>query len=382
MKILHIYSEWKWTGPAEPILNLCLGLSKSGHTIFLACQKPPDDFSGRTLPSVARENGLEPILLTRPSKFTGILAILKNIKRIRAFLQSQPIDIIHTHSVLDHFIGGKAARKISPFPLIIRTNHKGIPLKPTLYNRFLLKHYTDGYITLSEGLLNNDRASFQIPAEQSWYVNGAVDPGRFRAEAIRKDIRAELGINDNDTVAGIVARIQRHRRFDVLLQAIALVIKELPHFKVVIIGRGTHQEKLARRPSREMGLDKNIVFAGYRTDDYVDTIAALDFGIYLVPGSDGSCRAVREMMILGKPMIVADRGILPDIVQDGITGLVVKDTVKNLARAIKQMAQDAGLRIQWGTAARTKALKDFSLNEQTRRIEEIYQRVLGGRKDG
>ena len=41
MKILHLFSDWKWTGPAEPVLNLCKGLEKRGHDVTLAYRKPP-----------------------------------------------------------------------------------------------------------------------------------------------------------------------------------------------------------------------------------------------------------------------------------------------------------------------------------------------------
>ena len=57
-------------------------------------------------------------------------------------------------------------------------------------------------------------------------------------------------------------------------------------------------------PTRKMGLDDVVVHTGYRTKDYVDVVSCMDFNIFLVPGSDGSCRAVREVMAMGNSIIL------------------------------------------------------------------------------
>ena len=53
MKILHLFSDWKWTGPAEPVLNLCKELERRGHEVTLAYRKPPfpveDSFEKRII---------------------------------------------------------------------------------------------------------------------------------------------------------------------------------------------------------------------------------------------------------------------------------------------------------------------------------------------
>jgi glycosyltransferase involved in cell wall biosynthesis len=185
-------------------------------------------------------------------------------------------------------------------------------------------------------------------------------------------MRAGLGLSKNDVIAGIVARVQPHRRFDILLKAVRLVVQELPSFKLIIIGRGTHRKRIAIEPAHQMGLTQHIIFTGYRTDDYVDILGALDFGIYLVPGSDGSCRAVREMMAMAKPVIVSTKGILPEIIEDGTTGLVIEDTSENLAQAILKLAQNHSLTRQLGENARAKALKDFSPESQVVKLEDFY----------
>jgi len=123
---------------------------------------------------------------------------------------------------------------------------------------------------------------------------------------------------------------------------------------------------------KEMGLEKSVILAGYRKDDYLDVLACFDMKVFLVPGSDGSCRAARELMAMGKPVIAAKRGMLSEIVNDGINGLLIDDTPENLANAIIGLAKDKAKREKMGEDARKKAISTFSLELQGNRIETFY----------
>ena len=82
-------------------------------------------------------------------------------------------------------------------------------------------------------------------------------------------------------------------------------------------------------------------------------------------------------MAMGKPVIVANRGMLSEIVEDGISGLVVEDTPENLAHAIINLAKDVGLREKMGEAARKRMIEDFNLDAQLAKVEGVYKN-LGG----
>jgi glycosyltransferase involved in cell wall biosynthesis len=171
--------------------------------------------------------------------------------------------------------------------------------------------------------------------------------------------------------------MQRHRRFDVLLKAFQAAVKEEPLLRLLLIGRGTHRRKVAMEPARELGLEKHVFFAGYLTGDFVETLAAIDVKIFLVPGSDGTCRAVREAMAMGKPCIVAARGMLPELVIDGRTGLVVEDSVENMTRAILRLAHDGALRRELGARAAEEAGRRFDPVAQARAVAGFYGQLLG-----
>jgi glycosyltransferase involved in cell wall biosynthesis len=208
----------------------------------------------------------------------------------------------------------------------------------------------------------------------------AIDLARFDPSLPLPDMRARLGADPADVIVGIVARMQRHRRFDVLLEGFALAVKQVPQLRLIILGRGTHQETVAKAPARRLGIADRVLFPGYLRDDYVAALNAFDIKVFLVPGSDGSCRAAREAMALGKPVICARRGMLPEIVADGVTGLVVDDTAENLAAALVRLGGDADLRRRMGQAGREKALREYSPEAEVVAVEKAYDLAINRKK--
>ena len=171
--------------------------------------------------------------------------------------------------------------------------------------------------------------------------------------------------------------MQRHRRFDELLQGVKLA--SVPNLRVLVVGRGTNMKEVAVKPAKRLGLDRVVKFTGYLGKEYLNTVASFDALLFLVPGSDGTCRAIREAMAMGKPVIGARRGMIPELIEDGVTGLVVDDTPENIARAIERLAGDRELVRDLGARARKQALERFDVGLQAREVRNIYERVLATR---
>ena len=127
MRVLHLFSNYKWTGPSEPVVNLIRALRDTGLDVRFACQKTPKP-RARSVQDKAAQYGLEPIMDFR---LTNLLSFdtLRDIRRLSAYLAEHNIDIVHTHRPQDHAVGGHAARRSSRRVLVVRTNHTGVPLK-------------------------------------------------------------------------------------------------------------------------------------------------------------------------------------------------------------------------------------------------------------
>jgi glycosyltransferase involved in cell wall biosynthesis len=93
-------------------------------------------------------------------------------------------------------------------------------------------------------------------------------------------------------------------------------------------------------------------------------------------GSDRTAQALREAMAMGKPAIVADRGTLPELVDHGVSGLVVRDTPESLAEALLQVLRYPEIRRAMGKAAWEKAHREFRLDRQGEAVEKFYQEMI------
>lgn len=374
MRVLHLFSNCKWTGPAEPALNLCRALRDAGVETEFACA--PD--AGKSINMVvesARARGLKPVLEFHLRKHRHPWYNFQDVRRLRRYLAEHPFDIVHCHLDNDHEIAARALRGGNT-PLV-RSSYEGTGLERSARRQRMLAR-TTALLEPSEMARLHDIAAFGIGPERTEVVPGAIDITRFDPKRTLPDARARLGLTADAYVIGIVARMQTHRHFEDLLQAMRRVVDALPEARLVIIGRGTHQEKVAMEPARKLGLDGRVTFTGYiEGDHFVAAIQAMDVGVYLVPGSDGTCRAARELLATGKPVVVADRGMLKEIVPNGEAGIVTDGSVDGLAEALLALGRDVKRRSALGAGARRLAETRYALEPQAAQVKGIYERILG-----
>ncbi len=373
MRILQISSDWKWTGPAEPMLRLALALREAGHEVALACPDPPEP-GLRSLSGEARAAGLAPRLVLRPGRGVRPLADRSEVARLRALLHRERFDLVHVWHTRDHVLALRAAR--SPggrrTPLVRSWRMGGDPPANPLA-RWLLGPGADGLLCVSPGTAARFAGLRRGRPVRGAF--GAVDLVRFRPAPPDPELRASLGL-PREPVLGVVARVQRHRRFDLLLESLRRLAALRPGARLLVVGRGTHLDEVARRPARALGLGDRVVFAGYRSGDYLDVLRQIAVLVFLVPGSDGTCRAVLEAAACGIPAITSRRGALPEIVADGRTGRVVDEDPEALASAAAELLADADLRARMGAAARHRAERLFTPERFAEEAQALYASVL------
>jgi glycosyltransferase involved in cell wall biosynthesis len=380
MKILHLFSDWKWTGPAEPALNLCVELKKRGHDVTLACGKAMDDYpfppNSESVEKSAYERGLVPVNRFNLCKHFRLFKMFSDVRNLPTFMNDEAYDIVHVHRNQDHLVGGIAARRTGRSLPVVRTSHDGVALKKGIRNNICLARLTDKLITVSEEAKMADMKNFRLSEDKVIMINASIDCHRFNPGSGPLTHREKFGMKEDDIVVGIIARIQTHRRFHILLEAIKIASQKVPKLKLLVIGRGTKEKQLLTEPTRAMGLEDVVIHIGYRTTDYVEAVSCMDFNIFLMPGTDGSSRAVREVMAMGKPVIAADRGMLSTIVDHNITGLVIDDTPENLAMATVSLAKDSELRKKMADASLKKAQDVFSQESMAGKVESVYKELL------
>jgi glycosyltransferase involved in cell wall biosynthesis len=370
VKVLHVSSDWKWTGSSEPMLRLLLAQRARGDEAALVC---PEDPGGRTpsLAEQARAAGVEPVCTLAPLRGARWWRDAEDAGRLRALLAERRFDVIHSWHTRDHVLAWRAAGRRRGGPRIVRSHVDAQPIARRPWNRLLYGLGTDALLCASRAdARSNQELCRDHPVRGAL---GAVDLERFRPGAPDAGVRAQLGLRPAQRVVGVVARVQRRRRFDLLLEAMRRLAAADPDARLLVIGRGTHLDAVARRPARRLGIGGRVVFAGYRRADYPDVLRAIDVLTYLVPGSDGGCRAVLEAAACGIPTVASRRGALPEIVAHGATGLLVDERPEALCAAWLDLLRDPARRAALGVAARRRAVERFHPDRLAAEVEALYR---------
>ncbi|HDP34969.1 MAG TPA: glycosyltransferase [Candidatus Hydrogenedentes bacterium] len=372
MRVLHLFSNRKWTGPAEPVVNLCVTLLKNNLKVVFACS-PKRGTAPNKIVDVARENGIEPLDFMHLSKHRHPLWNRLDVRALRRHLSTVPYDLIHCHLDNDHEIALEAAARKIP---IIRTNHFGAGLPVDRRHRILATG-SAALVEPSHMALEADHANFLTPRERLFIAPGAVDTKRFDPERVLPDMRERFNIPRGAFVLGIVARMQPHRHYEELFAAFHKLTEKAPDAHLVVVGRGTRQEQVGFKPVQELGLAHRVHFTGYLDgDSYAGTLNMFTVGLFLTPGTDGACRAVREIMAMGKPMIVADRGMLREIVAHNKEGIVTDGSVEELYDAFLRFYHQRELREHFAENARKTARTRYTLEHQSECVIAAYEETL------
>ncbi len=373
MKILHLTSDWKWTGPAEPMLRLALAQRDAGEQVFLAC--PAGSAEG--LATRARDAGLAPRLELESARGVRLLRDRAEVARLRGLLEEEQIDIVHTWHTRDHVLGLRAAalRRRRGATKLVRSFRLAEKISQAPWNRWLFGLGTDGLLCVSPETARRN-ASIRV-GRPTRGVFGAVDLARFAPVDADPRVRESLGLKPEHRVVGIVARVQGHRRFDLLLTAAARWFARDGAARLLVVGRGTKREEFAERPARELGIEDRVIFAGYRRNDYADVLRCMDVFTFLVPGSDGTCRALLEAAACGIPAVTSKRGALPEIIADGKTGILCDEDPDALVAAWERLFADEAATRAMGNAAAQRARAHFSPEGFAGQVSELYAEVLG-----
>lgn len=370
MKVLHLLSDWKWTGASDPVVSLCENLTRAGLEVQLAFRKAPDDFSEKTVGKEVAKRGINGYDRFRLSRYFSLSDWVFDLRAIRRYSTREGFDIVHTHLNHDHSIAAASLLGASKRLLVVRTDHKWNGLDQGFAMKRLLAS-TDGLVAYSRKILANDVRNFNFPQNRTCVLPPGI---RIHTGPIH-DLRNELGIRTHEKIIGVIGRLKPDRGYDVIIKAFKILRDRVDGVKLVIVGRSSQIEESIGKPVSALGLKEDVVLAGYRFGDYFSMISTFDLFVMMRAGSDGTARALREVMAAGKPAIVSDRGMLPELVKDGQTGYVVSDEKQLAARMEEILTQDS-LRAGLGEAAKKTAAEQWDFGVQARRQIEFYEKLL------
>jgi glycosyltransferase involved in cell wall biosynthesis len=359
--LLHLEASPGLGGQELRTLAEARWLAERGWRVLLACQP-----AGRLHARAAEAPGVEPRPLRMRSAWDAraVVALVRLIRRER-------VDLVHTHSSVDAWVGGLAAR-IAGAP-VVRTRHVSIPLRRG-WNP-VYTHLADRVITSAEAIRRMVVAAGVAP-ERVVAMPAGIDLAAFPFGRRAPDLRAALGLTP--PVIGSVAMLRGSKGHAELIAAFARVRAAHPSATLLLVGDGPRRAALEQR-ARAAGLGGAVVFTGFRAD-VPELLATMDCFALASTRTEGVPQSVLQAFAAGVPVVARDTGGIPEVVADGATGLLVADGAPAaLAHAIGRVLGDPA-----GAAARTRAARDlvearFSHAAALDRLLALYGEVLGAR---
>jgi glycosyltransferase involved in cell wall biosynthesis len=249
-----------------------------------------------------------------------------------------------------------------------------------LAHRWLTGKATEMLITISQSQRERLMTRVGLPSSKLAWVRGAVDLERFRPGLDPRHIRDLHHIPPEALVAGMIARMQSHRGHHLFIDTLDQIVESIPLAFYSLAGRGELKNELVDR-IRNHRLAHHLRRIGYRKNDLPETYATLDVMVILVPGSDGTCRAMLEAMACGRAVIGARCGAIADTIEPGVNGwLIEPDNRQDLTRALIDALGNPERTRTMGEAARQYVEQFHGLEEQCRKVMEVYEEALARRR--
>lgn len=360
MRILH--TEWSdgFGGQERRILAEMTGMRARGHDIWLATRAEAQ------LHTAAEAAGIPTLHL--PLRGAADLA---SAARLARQLRRLRIDVVNTHSGIDSWVGGIAARWARS-PVLLRTRHLNNPLRRGWTN--FVHYLPDRIIACGEAVRTRLVDECGFPAAQVVSIPTGIDFARFRPARPRHSVRAALGLDDTDELLLMVGVLRGVKRHLLALEAIHRLGERRPRLQLVLAGDGPMREEIAAR-AETLGLTGRVHFLGHR-DDVPDLMGAAD-GLLLSSRSEGVPQAVTQELGMGLPVVATDVGGVPELIRQEDTGLLVPtEDADAMAAALDRVFTDPGWAKTLGERGRAHVHAHFSLDAMLDTTERLCDDLL------
>jgi glycosyltransferase involved in cell wall biosynthesis len=297
-------------------------------------------------------------------------------------LRREHVDVIHAHKFGSN-IWGVVFGRLCGVPVVVTHEHgwafEGRGMRMFL-DRELIGRGSDAHIAVSREDRRRMIEIEKIDPETAVFVPNGISA--LRAPSSR-DVREELGIGGDDPVVISVGFLRRPKAMDVLIEAAARIAPRFRGLNVLIVGEGDDRPAYEAMIDR-LGLTGTVDLLGLRSD-VPDLLAASDVAV-LSTDSEGSPLSVMEYMDAGLPVIATRVGGIPDLIDDGVEGLLVeRRDPEGLADAIAQLLSDPAEGRRMGERARERRRREFDMDVMAANLEDLYlrlyRRTRRGRRD-
>lgn len=363
-RITHIVNGLGGGGKERRLIQLIRGLhAAGGYEQSLVAMNTKNDYKGQF------EYCVDYIVIDAIGKKTWI-------RQLSSIIEKKKPDIVHiweTSPTLSFLIPYFKLRY--GFKCVAGFISESHPVKRFTYRSFC-HHYA---FLFSDAIVSNSwacLASKHAVYKKSHVIHNGFDFGRFDAPGYdRSEFRKQIGLNDRQFVATMVARFTPQKDFAMLVE-VAEKVKDLQDVVFLTVGKGELLEQ-TQSACAEKGLD-SVKFLGFRSD-VEQVLMCSDIGLLFTNSkvhAEGISNSILESMAAGLPVIATNGGGTPEIIEDKKSGFLVEpyDSEK-AASLVRKLYSDGLLRREIGNNARARIQAEFTLDSMTKKYIGFYNNL-------
>ena len=367
--ILYLHNQTGISGGERSLLNLWKRLDRErfGPHLVVPGKGP---FS-----EAAEAMGVSVSIVDVPRLYPGgISRFFRALGAVIDLVRDKDIRLIHSYTPRNNILSSLAG-KFSGIPVIWHERNLLYGGEKDVSRRFML---------LPEGIICNSRAVAErfsgggaVPGKVRVILNG-VDLEEFSPRRDASMVRGSLGAG-NRKIVGAVSNLNRRKRAGYFLEMASALGKSRSDVLFVLVGgefpEGSGGMDHLKKRARELGLGEDVVFTGFR-EDTASLLSAFDVFVH-VTEKEACSRAIIEAMASGKPVVAMDSGGNPELVEDGVTGVLVPpDDIEALAGAVSRLADDPELGKKMGFAGRERSERLFDAGRNAAETERFYTELI------
>jgi len=368
-RVFYLVDSFNVGGTEVQAVELATRMAARGHRVTLGCLKAQGPLLERLQGSGVNVEEFYPC--------GGIDSAggLYQLFRLTWHLRKSGYEIVHTHDLWSNLLGIPAAR-LAGVPVIVSSRRdlghldwyqgkRRVWLRRIQnLSQIVLANAT----SIRDALVSEDGFSM----ERVCVIHNGIDPKKFLCAGNREKLFPQAGVGKLIVLVGNMhSEVKGHSW---LIACAPAVIAEFPSTRFVLVGDG-EQRKKYESAVRHSGVSENFIFLGHR-NDVPEILACCDLAV-LPSLAEGLPNAVLEYMAAGLPCVVSSVGGSAELVDDGVTGILIRARDANaLSCALLKVLGDPTLACRIGNNGRDFVERSFSFEHMVRRVEELYADLM------
>jgi glycosyltransferase involved in cell wall biosynthesis len=372
LRVMEVIARMNVGGPAVIVADLVRGLDPAEFEVQAVCGVVGD---GEADYLVVHDPELPVVRLDDLGRSVRALSDVRALVQLVRLMRSVRPDVVHTHTAKAGVLG-RVAAVLARVPVRVHTFHGHVlhgyfSPRVTALVRWIervLAWRTTAIVAVGAQVRDDLVAAGVGRPDQYSVIAPGVHPLRLPERSAARQV---LGLPADAPVVLFVGRLTRIKRPDRLIEAMRLVLAEVPDAVLAIAGEG---DLSAETKAAAADLGDSVRFLGWRDD--LGTVYAAGDVMVLTSDNEGMPVSLIEASLAGLPCVTTGVGSAAEVVVHERTGLVVESTAEAVAAALVSLIRDPQRRAEFGIEAARYAAAQFGPARQVADHAALYRRLV------